>query len=332
MKRPRFLETLIFIILLAFALAFLITMKGHSETRQIKTEVDRVLVPVTVMDMQGRLIGGLDKGGCGAFRIWEDNIEQEILSCSVEDIPVSVVIVFDNSGSMKSKFTISQAALQEFVKAGNAKDEYSLVIFNDHATQLTDWVSPEQITQTLVGSGLAIPDGKTALLDALYLAVAQAKTGNYNRRVIILITDGGDNHSRYNEHDIKQAFKETDIQFYGIGIFPCNVLVNSNCEFPTLEEARGPMLLAELADMTGGRSYMIAPDAQGIVSGKRLSNLAGFISESIRDQYYLTYKPLQSKMHDGKYHKIKVRVKEPRGSHLGFLIPYTRNGYQANHE
>lgn len=317
---------IIFYLLLAIGLlGFFLVLHGQS---QIKAEVDRVQIPVLVTDNTGRYIGGLERGGCGAFRIWEDQVEQEILSCSVEDAPVSVVIVFDNSGSMRPKTNIARTALSEFVKFGNSQDEYSLVVFDGEIEGVTAWVKPEDITNALL-TITHEPEGTTALLDAIYLGISQAKSGRYTRKIVIVLTDGGDNHSRYNENDVKHAFKESDIQFFGIGLFECNFKINSECQWRTHEERFGPTLLAELADLTGGVSYMVAPNNNGQYDSKQLNNLCEYISQAIRDQYVLTYRPISSKMHDGKYHKIKVRVKEPRGSHLGILIPYTREGYRS---
>jgi Ca-activated chloride channel family protein len=288
---------------------------------QIHQDVLRVQVGVTVTDNRGRLIGGLKSGN---FRVYEDNEEQEILSCSTDDAPVSVVIVFDNSGSMTNKANLSRAALSKFVEASNSKDEYALVMFDETAGLTQSWIDSEKITEALLKSG-AVPKGRTSLLDALYLATSLMKTASNTRRVIILITDGGDNHSRYNEHDIKQSFKETDIQFYAIGLFNSENFFNPQY-FPTTEELMGPVLLRDLAEMTGGLAYAVAPNAQGIVDGRILNDLADHIGRAIRDEYTLTYKPRLSKLHDGKYHKIKVRMVSPKGM---YLIPYTRNGYRA---
>lgn len=293
-------------------------------TAQIKTEVDRVQVAVTLMDAEGRLIGG---DYCPRFHVYEDKQEQEILSCSEEDVPVSIVIVFDNSGSMQNKANLSRAALKYFVDAANGSDEYSLVIFNDLAQLVTLWIDGEHVLDALLTSG-GQPNGRTALIDALYLGVAQAKTGRYSRRAIFLITDGGDNHSRYSENDIKHAMKELDIQFYAIGLFNANPLSNTVDlqSFPTHEELMGPELLSELAFQNGGLAFALAPDNQGIVDGKAMANLAEFISKAIRMEYVITFKPRSSHMHDNKFHKIKVKIDSPRGMRL---IPYTREGYKG---
>jgi Ca-activated chloride channel family protein len=307
-------------------LGFVLLLALSVNAQIIREEVARVQVPVTVMDIQGRLIGGLKSGN---FRVFEDNEEQEILTCSVEDAPVSVVIVFDNSGSMVNKTNLSRAALSKFVESSNSQDEYSLVTFNDTAQLMQNWTDAERLTEALLQSG-QVPKGRTALLDALYLGVAQMKTAKYTRRAVILITDGGDNHSRYNEHDIKIAFKESDIQFYAIGLFNADQTRFFDPHyFPTQEEMMGPVLLGDLAGLTGGLAYSIAPNENGIVDGKALNDLAAHIGKAIRDEYILTYKPRLSRIHDGKYHKIKVKMISPKGM---ILIPYTRNGYKGSNQ
>jgi Ca-activated chloride channel family protein len=304
---------------LALAFAFL-----SAQAEDIRTEVTRVQVPVTLMDSRGRLIGG---DYCGRFHVFEDKEEQEILSCSEEDVPVSIVIVFDNSGSMLNKVNLSRAALKRFVDAANGEDEYSLIVFNDVAQLETPWIDGQHVLESLLVAG-GKPDGRTALLDALYLGVSQVKTGRHPRHAIFLITDGGDNHSRYNENNIKQVMKESDVQFYAIGLFNANPLSNTVDlrSFPTHEELMGPQLLYDLTFQNGGLSYALAPNAQGIVDGQLMNNLAEFISRAIRMQYVLTFKPRQSHAHDGKYHKLKVRIDSPRGM---YLIPYTREGYRS---
>lgn len=286
----------------------------------IRAEVNLVTVTVTVANQEGRFVTGLNSGN---FRVFEDKVEQEILHCGIEDTPVSVVIVFDNSGSMQVKQDMSRKALVEMVKVSNPQDEYSLITFHDTAEVTSGWTDPVNIQNAI----LTIPkaQGQTALLDALYLAFGELRSAKHTRKVIMLITDGGDNHSRYNEHDIKKALEESDVQFYAIGIFK-----NPNyLDAPTQEERLGPTLLAELAEMNGGLAYAIHPDNTGQLDQRLYSDLAIHIGRAIRDEYILTYKPTEKVAHDGKRHKLKVKLDHlPRGA--GFLNVYAREAYTAS--
>lgn len=296
---------------------------------QIKAEVDRVQVPVTVLEKQGvdggyRLAFGLQSSN---FRIWEDGVEQEILSFTIDDTPVSVGFVFDQSGSMKEpgKTQASIAALKQFVESSNKADEFFLVTFSEVAMLAQDWTGGEQVLQPLA----IAPEkqGRTALLDAFYLAIEHMRSAHNSRKIIFLITDGGDNHSRYSITDIKHALHESDIQLYGVGIFNHTIeeIGNGILVDQTREETLGPIVMQELTDMTGGLTFDLSP--RDPLLGPHIVGVARAISEAIRGQYIITYKPLKSKVHDGKRHKIKVRVKGPRGS--GNMIPYTREAYTS---
>ena len=284
----------------------------------IHQEVNLVTVPVTVMNMQGALVTGLQ---AGHFQIFEDGEEQEILYCSIEDAPVSIGIVFDRSGSMADKINISTAALTKFLAQANSQDEFSLVAFNDRAFVATQWTdNPNELIQDLLMSGEP-PKGKTSLIDALYLMAAQMKTARNSRKAILLITDGGDNHSRYTEIDVKRALKETDIQLYAIGVFDFNPNIGQ-FQAKTLEELQGPTLLEELTTLSGGLAYI------GGQSQKQLEDIAVHLGRTLRDQYTLAYRPSAKKLHDGKYHKLKVKIHRlPKG--VGPLIPFARYGYKG---
>lgn len=308
------------------ALFLLFGTHAHS---QVRSEVDRVLVPVTVLEQQGvdggyRLAFGLQSIN---FRIWEDGVEQEILNFSTDDTPVSVGFVFDQSGSMKEqgKTEVSRAALAQFISDSNKDDEFFLVTFSDTATIAQDWTSGDQVL-----APLAITPEKqqrTALLDAFYLAIQHMHTAHNQRKIIFLITDGGDNHSRYTVSDIKHALHESDIQLYGIGIFNHTIeeIGRGVLMDVSQEETLGPITMQELTDMTGGLTFDLSP--RDPLLGPHLKNLASAVSQAIRSQYIITYKPLASKTHDGKRHKIKVRVKGPRGS--GNMVPFTREAYTS---
>ena len=231
---------------------------------------------------------------------------------STEDAPISVGLIFDSSGSMGEKIQKSKEAALQFFKTSNPQDEFMLVNFNDQPNLITGFTGKfEDIQDRLlfVKSG-----GKTALLDAIYLGLSEAKKATTSRKALLVISDGGDNHSRYTENDVKRAVREADVQIYAVGIFePLNARAR------TPEEARGPSLLAEMAEVSGGRMFSVE-DAD------ELPDIAEKISIELRNQYVLGYKP-SNLVRDGRWRRIKVKLNPPKG--LPPLQVYARTGYYA---
>lgn len=272
----------------------------------IRKSVDLVLVPVTITDKTDRLITGLDKEN---FKVYENKHEQPIQHFSSEDAPVSIGIVLDTSSSMNSKINRAQEAVREFCKNANPEDEYFLITFADQPNNATQFISnPEEFERQLV---YAVPRGKTALLDAVYLGLQKMHDAKNPRRALLIISDGGDNHSRYTEHEIVSQVKESDVAVYSIGIY--------DRTFPTEEELLGPALLSSLAHFSGGRSFAVDDPAD-------LPAVATRVSEELRNQYVLGYRPQEMKK-DGKWHKIRVRLQIPKG--WAFLTVRARSGYYA---
>jgi len=165
-------------------------------------DVDMALVNVTVTDPYNRLVTGLDPDN---FRIFEDNIEQEVVTFSAEDVPISIGVVFDFSGSMSNKVGKAREAALQFFKTANPQDEFFLVSFNERAELTSSFTnSVEDLQSRLM---LTSPKGRTALLDAIYLALSQMRGAHNAKRALLILSDGGDNHSRYNESDIKRLVK-----------------------------------------------------------------------------------------------------------------------------
>jgi len=271
---------------------------------QIRAEVDLVLVNVTVEDPYGRIVTGLEQEN---FRVFEDGVEQEIVHLSGEDVPVSIGLVLDLSGSMTEKMPIERTGAVEFLRGGNARDEFLVVAFRNRAELVSDFTSiPEELESRLL---YLTSHGLTALYDGVYLALAKMSSAHNQRRAIILISDGGENHSRYSEKDITRFLLEADTQFYTIGVFG---------RPRTPEEAHGPELLRELTERTGGRSFAFSPDS--------LPDIVQKIGNELRSQYVLAYRP-SNRAHDGHWRKIQVQLVPPRG--LPPLHLYARTGYTA---
>src|SRR5580698_1977777 len=213
----------------------------------IRVDTNLVLIPVTVTDPLGKFVTGLDKEN---FKLFEDKGPQEILNFSSEDAPMSIGVVFDTSGSMGDKLQIARKAVTEFVKTANPVDEFFLVTFAERPEMVIPFtVNIEEIQNRLM---FAQSKGRTALLDGVYLAMNQMKKARNPRKAILIISDGGDNSSRYTSSEVKNAVREADVQIYGIGIFE-----PMSARGRTPEESMGPSLLSEVAELTGGRSYNV---------------------------------------------------------------------------
>jgi len=275
----------------------------------IKVNSTLVLINVTVMDPLNRFVTGLEKEH---FRLFEDKIEQEITQFSSEDAPISIGLVFDTSGSMGSKLQKSRQAATEFFKTANPSDEFFLVQFNDRPELTQAFTTDTNSLQSVLT--FTQSKGRTALLDAVYLAMHEMKKAKNPRKALLIISDGGDNSSRYTETEIKNEVREADVQVYAIGIFE-----SAGSRGRTPEEAAGPGLLNELAEQTGGREYAVENVSE-------LPDIAAKIGIELRNQYILGYTP-KNKERDGKYRKVQVKLNQPRG--LPPLKAYFRLGYYA---
>jgi len=282
--------------------------ESQKAANSIQLNVEMALVNVTVTDPYSRLVTGLDKDN---FRVFEDGVQQEIVSFSSEDVPISIGLVFDMSGSMSDKVDKARQAAVQFLKTANPRDEFFLVSFNDRAELTSHFTSSIEELQSRMMYTVA--KGRTALLDAIYLGLNQMRGARNGKRALLIISDGGDNHSRYNEADIRNYLKEADCQLYAMGIFDVNDLGRSP------EERYGPSLLSELAEMTGGRVFSVS-------SLSDLPDIAGKIGMELRNQYVLGYKP-SDKRQNGAWRKIKVKLLPPKG--LPVLNVYAKTGYYA---
>ncbi len=273
----------------------------------IRVDSDLVLIPVTVTDPLNRIVTGLDRED---FKIFEDKVPQEIAQFSSDDAPLSVGVIFDCSGSMGAKLEKSRYAVSQFFRSANPDDEFFLVEFNDRAELVQSFTSNlEDIQNRLT---FTQSKGRTALIDAVYLALSEMKKAHNPRKALLVISDGGDNNSRYTENEIKNLVKEADVQIYAIGIYDQN-------RGRTPEEASGPELLTEIAEQTGGRQYPVE-------NINELPDIAAKIGFELRNQYLIGYSSTNPER-DGKYRRVQVKVVQPRG--LPPLRAFWRMGYYA---
>ncbi len=275
-----------------------------------KIDVPMVLVPVTVTDPMGRLVTGLEKEH---FKVSEDKDEQKIAHFGAEDAPLSVGIIFDASGSMGQKLAKSRQAVAEFSKSANPKDEFFLIQFNDQPELVVGFTTRVEDIQNRLTFTQA--KGRTALLDAIYMGLNNMKHARNPKRALLIISDGGDNSSRYTEREIKKLVKEADVQIYAIGIYE-----PASSRGRTSEELSGPSLLTEVAEQTGGRQFPVE-------NLNELPDVAAKIGVELRNQYVLGYVPTNQQK-DGKWRRILVRlVQLPRT--MPQLRAFWKLGYYA---
>ncbi len=275
--------------------------------KALKTETDMTLVNVTVTDPYGRLVTGLEQNN---FRVFEDGVEQEVVRFSSEDVPISIGVIFDMSGSMSDKIDKSRLAAVQFFRTANPQDEFFLINFNDRAQLVSPFTaSVDELQNRLMFTSA---HGMTAMLDGIYLGLSQMKGAHNAKKALLIISDGGDNHSRYSETDIRKYVQEADVQIYAIGLYEPDGGYSP-------EEIAGPGLLNDLTQMTGGRTFTVH-------SLSDLPDIATKISMELRNQYVVGYRP-SNRAQDGKWRKIKVKLRPPRG--LPPLTSYARSGYFA---
>jgi Ca-activated chloride channel family protein len=260
-------------------------------TKPMRVDVDLVLVPVTVTDALNRPVVDLPKQN---FTLYEGGVPQPIRYFSNEDAPISVGLILDCSGSMRNKIEYEREAVVEFFKYANPQDDYFAISVSSHPEVIG---TSEQSIETIEAKlGETDPKGGTALYDAVYLGIARMSSAHHQRKALVIITDGGDNRSRYTLKETRNMVEEANVITYGIGVFD-DVPVHL---FKTFEERMGRKWLSTITDATGGRA--IAADDR-----KQIPEIAALISRELRNQYVLGYRP-SNVAHDGKWRKVQVML------------------------
>jgi len=311
--RRRFSLRLVF----ACLLCTLLTLQYFGQTAQptpppdngrIEVKTDLVTLTLTVTDLYGRYVSGLSKN---AFTVFDNGVEQELTFFSDSDAPASIGILFDVSGSMSGdKIAKARNALMKFINTSHPSDEYFLIAFNNRAQLLLDRTRDgEAVLQKLT---LVNPKNNTALYDAVYLGLDRVARGSHQKKALLIISDGQDNASRYNFGEVKRLMKESDIVTYAVGIL-------NGGDAGSQVGMMGQAFLDELSSVTGGKSFYPQSDPE-------MDEIFERIALELRHQYSVGYTPIDFQP-DGKWRKVKVKVKPPRG--LPRLTVRSREGYYA---
>jgi Ca-activated chloride channel homolog len=281
----------------------------HTDDRlTLKANSDLVLVNVTVTDPEGRNVSDLN---ATQFSLLDNKRSQPISYFSCEDAPVSLAVVLDTSSSMEERFGDVRSAALEFFQAANVKDEFTVISFADQPHVVARFDDPISDFQPILAS--LQPEGHTALWDAIYLAIQQLGNARYTKKALLLISDGGDNHSRYTESEIKSVLREADVQLYAIDFYK---------RYPkTTEEKSGLLWLDEVAGVSGGRTFLTINKAE-------LHHAVQEISLELRNQYVLGFSP-PTTGRDGKWHKIKIGLSAANRKKLRV---YAKQGYYSPSE
>ena len=250
----------------------------------IRSDVNRVFIPTTVTDSYGRPVQGLRKQD---FKLWEDGVEQNLSEFFIEDGPISVGVILDISGSVKNKLGQAQRAVREFLHLSARGDEFFLVTFKDQPELVRGFTThPEDIEADFA---VAQPSGWTALYDAIVLGINHMKRASLNRRVLLVLSDGADNNSRYSESEIRSLVREANVRIFSISM-----------------QSHTPML-DKLANESGGRVYQVH-------DLDNLADAAAALSAEAHAEYVLGFTP-PLRERDGKYHSVKVEVAQYAGEH-----------------
>jgi Ca-activated chloride channel homolog len=281
-----------------------LTGAALSATAQLP-KVPTVLIPVTVTTKRG-IVTDLQKE---IFQIYEGDKLQEIGSLAPKDSPISVGLLLDLSGSMRTKINAARESILRFIQTSNPENEYFLIGFNDDPRLLKNFTtSIEDIRSSLA---TVVPEHRTALYDAIDLGLAKTKDARYERQVLLVISDGADTRSRHTYNQVRTESGSSNVQIYSIGI--------SDPYAATPEERTGPVFLSELSEGTGGRMFPVNDI-------REMSDIAEKISTELRNQYVIGYTP-HDLHRDGKWRKVKVKLNPPQG--LPPLTVHARTGYYA---
>jgi Ca-activated chloride channel homolog len=292
------------------------TTREPSEQPQgykIGVHVDLVLTYTTVSDKSGRFVGGLKQDN---FKVFEDGLRQTIASFSQEDVPISMGILLDLSGSMRGKIDQVNKAALAFIRASNPQDQVFLIGFNDDVELLQDYTSDiDEVTDSLENT---VVTGATAIFDAIYLGVQKAHTGIKPKKAVVVITDGEDNGSYYTLDEMVAKVQESDVQVFSIGFLNEAPKKSFFGSWSKTAPEKAREALVKIAEETGGKAFF--PDKV-----TDIHSIVADIAGELRSQYSIGYFSSNS-ARDGSFRRVKIELSgsKPEGNQVRY-----RRGYYA---
>jgi Ca-activated chloride channel homolog len=278
----------------------------------LSVDVELVQLPISVLDKDGRPVNGLVKDN---FTVFEDNVQQQIKLFKHEDIPLSLGLVIDNSGSMRNKRERVNSAALTFVRDSNPEDETFIVNFDDSAYLEQDFTG--SIGDLIDALDNLDTRGETALYDAVYLSVDHAKAGKKDKKAILLISDGEDNTSKYGLNKVIEALRESKVTLYAIGLLEENDQRGGLFKKPPSKKAKE--ILQQFAELTGGQAFFPK-------SLDEVEELCKMIAHDLRNHYTIGYTPTNSKL-DGRWREVRVKVNPPKSASK--VTVRSKQGYYA---
>jgi Ca-activated chloride channel family protein len=292
-------------VIFAILVCLAINTPAQQQPYTLSVDIDLVLLNVRVQDKDGRVVSGLTQD---SFRIYEDGKPQDIKFFMAEDAPATVGLVIDNSGSMLNKRSEVVEAATAFVERSNPKDEMFIVNFSDRASMGLPGSIPftndfEMLKRTLLQIRA---DGRTAMYDGIAAGLRHLEKGSYQKKALIVLSDGGDNASQARLDDVLKLAQQSSATLYTIGVYD------------PYDHETNPKVIRNLAKLTGGESFV--PN-----NVKQLGKIWERIAGGIRSQYTLGYVSTNA-LRDGKFRQVKVSALNPAGKPLQVR---TRTGYVA---
>ena len=269
----------------------------------LRVDTNLVLVPATVNDQFNHPITGLEKEN---FRIFDDKVEQTITSFLNEDEPIALGFIFDTSGSMQGLLPQGRAAAAELLRFADPQDEFFLIEFDTRPRLVIP------LTSNSIPIGLEVmntkTEGSTAMFDAIFMGIHEMRKSRKGKKALVLISDGGDNHSRYTPDEVNTVVKESDVLIYTVAIGAGH----------DADSTFGLGRMRKISELSGAHMFEEGPSG--------LQETAQKIAIELRNRYVIGYAPKEM-ARDGRYHKIQLRLSPPRG--LPKLFAHWRTGYYA---
>lgn len=278
----------------------------------ISVEVQLVSLNVAVTDKNGQMHSGLSEKD---FRIFDNGVEQAIRHFSHDDLPYSLGLVLDRSGSMSGMIREIYNAAFHTVRASKAEDEFFIEVFDNHV-EFPQGLTTDQALLYRRLSGIT-PGGSTALFDAILAGLDQLKSAHHDKKALLVVTDGADNSSKHSFEEVLARAKAENVVIYAVGMFDDETL-----KAESMRKSKVKSLLSRLAQVTGGRAYF--PNTI-----KQCEQACVDIAKDLREQYSLGYYP-SPRSENGVWHSIRVQLSLPESTRQDGLSVRTRSGYFAS--